>query len=144
METPLRLDWISASLAASFRQASATQRRRATLAVCLLAVSNVGLRGDEIDAAIGILRCERNNSATLRRELESLSDHLDEKYFQLRDEACQLTPEALLLFRKARAVSALAFALAPESTQLSEAVYEAISASDDRSEAIRLVQTALT
>ena len=79
----------------------------------------------------------------LRRKVEALSVHLDEEYFQLIAKAHQPTPEALLLFRKARAASALAFALSPVSTQLCEAVYEAISAADNRTEAIRLVETAL-
>ena len=143
MEAPIRLDSISASLAASFRQADEPQRRRATLAVCFIAVLSVGLREDVIDDAIIILICGGNDSATVRHKLEVLSAHLDEEYFQLRDEAGQLTSEALLLFRKARAISALAYALSPDSRQLNEAVYEAISASDDETEAIRLVEEAL-
>ena len=143
MKYPHRLDSISASLAASFRQAGDRQRREATLAACLIAVSSVGLRGDEIDAAIGTLSCGGNDSATVRRKLETLAAHLDEEYFQLRDEAHEVIPEALLLFRKARALSALAYALSPDSRQLHEAVYEAISASDDQTEAMRVVETAL-
>jgi hypothetical protein len=139
----LRLNSVSPSLARSFLQADDRQRRQAALVACLIAVSSVDLHGDDIDAAIGILRSGEIDSAGMRRTLKGLSRDLDSRYLQLVAEAGYVTPEVLLMFRKARAISALVVALAPDSTQLHEAVYEAIVASPNRIEAIQSVEKAL-
>jgi hypothetical protein len=139
----LRLDSISPNLAGSFRQANAYQRRHAALATCLIAVAQAELRGDEVDVAINLLRHGRNDQPDVRRKLDSLTAQLDEQYFKLSEEAGATTPEALLVFRRARAAAALAFALSPDTGQLHEAMYEAIVASDDQAEAMRAADAAL-
>jgi hypothetical protein len=108
-----------------------------------MAVAQTGLRGSDVDAALTVLRTERNQSLDIRQKLQDLSEQLDEQYFELSEEGASMPPEALDMFRKARAASALAFALTPNSEQLHEAVYEAIAASINQSEAVRTVETAL-
>lgn len=51
--------------------------------------------------------------------------------------------QALICFSKARATSALVFALAADDTQLYEAIYESISALDEPAELVRMVEHAL-
>ncbi|WP_139483190.1 hypothetical protein [Bradyrhizobium ivorense] len=143
MGTLLRLDSISPSLAGSFRQANDDQRRHAALATCLVAVARAELQGDEVDAAVNLLRHGVNAQPDVRHKLDSLTAQLDEQYFKLSEEADATTPEALFVFRKARAAAALAFALSPDSGQLHEAIYEAIVASDDQAEAMRAADAAL-
>lgn len=111
------------------------------LAASSIAISETGLGGEDIDAALGILH-HGGGDAILRRKLEALSAQFDDEYFRLREVADQvITPEALLQFRKARAVAALAFALSTE--QLHEAIYEAIIASGDQELVVRSIDAAL-
>ncbi|MEH2500320.1 hypothetical protein V1294_006799 [Bradyrhizobium sp. AZCC 1678] len=143
MGVRLRLDSISASLADSFRKADDEQRRHAALATCLVAVARSGLQGKEIDAAVSLLRHGGGDQLAARRTLDFLTEKLDEQYFELSEGADRTTPGALLVFRKARAAAALAFALSPDPGQLHEAIYEAIVASDDQAEAVRAADEAL-
>ncbi len=143
MGTLLRLDSISPSLTKAFRDASDDQRRRAALAACLVAVAQTGLRGRDVDAALALLRDERNQRSDMCHKLEVLSEQLDERYFKLSEEAESISSEALDTFRKARAAAALAFALSPNSEQLHEAMYEAIAASTDQAETVRAAETVL-
>ncbi|WP_029083266.1 hypothetical protein [Bradyrhizobium sp. th.b2] len=143
MENLLRLDSISPGLAGSFRRANDDQRRHAALATCLVAVARAGLQGDEVDAAINLLRHGGSAQPGVRQRLDSLTARFDEQYFKLSGESDATSSQALLVFRKARAAAALAFALSPDSRQLHEAIYEAIIASDDQAEAIRVADAAL-
>ncbi|HEX7921452.1 MAG TPA: hypothetical protein VF583_10895 [Bradyrhizobium sp.] len=143
MGVRLRLDSISPSLADSFRKADDEQRRHATLTACLVAVAGTSLQGNEIDAAVDFLRHGRGDQLAVRRKLDSLTEKFDEQYLKLSEDADGTTPEALLVFRKARAAAALAFALSPDPGQLHEAMYEAIVASDDQVEAVRAADVAL-
>ncbi|EPX55752.1 hypothetical protein D187_008313 [Cystobacter fuscus DSM 2262] len=80
----------------------------------------------------------------LLRKLESLAARLDDEYLCLEEEGDETTrPEVLRLFSKARAASALGFALSEDPGQLHEAIYEALVAVDDASEVIRPVAEAL-
>lgn len=143
MTTRLRLDLLAPSLGETYRRADEHERRRAALAACLTAIAHAQLRGDEIDRAVGLLRNEQYDQSDVRRELNSLTEQFDGQYFKLSEDADSTTPESLGVFRKARATAALALALSPDSAQLHEAIYEAIVASDDQSEAIRVAETAL-
>jgi len=143
MGTLLRLESISPNLAGTYREANDDQRRRAALVLCSTAVAQVGLQGSEVDAAFAVLRHERREQSDIHQMLDRLAAQLDEEYFKLSDEAETTTSEALLTFRKARAAAALAFALSPDAGQLHEAVYEAIVASSNRAEAVRVAETVL-
>jgi len=83
MGVRLRLDSISASLADSFRKADDEQRRHAALATCLVAVARSGLQGNEIDAAVDLLRHGGEDQLAVRRKLDSLTEQFDEQYFKL-------------------------------------------------------------
>ncbi|WP_166296991.1 hypothetical protein [Bradyrhizobium sp. 2S1] len=96
-----------------------------------------------MDAALDLLRHGGSAPPDIRQKLDSLAAQFDEQYFKLSGESDATTSEALLVFRKARAAAALAFALSPDSGQLHEAMYEAIIASDDHAEAIRVADAAL-
>jgi hypothetical protein len=143
MGTLLRLDSVSPSLAGAYRAANDNQRRGAALAACIVAVAQAELRGGEVDAALATLRHEGSEQFDVRHKLDRLVAQLDEQYFKLSEETETTTPEALATFRKARAAAALAFALSPDPEQLHEALYEAIAASTNQAEAMRVAETAL-
>jgi hypothetical protein len=143
MPTLFRLDSISPGLARAFRSASDDQRRRAADATCRVAVAQTGLQGIEVDAALALLRDEQNERSTAQHKLEVLATQLDEQYFKLSEKVETAETEALATFRKARAAGALAFALSQDAGQLHEAIYEAIAASSDPSEAMLAAAKAL-
>jgi len=143
MRSFLRLDTISVGLGRSFRDANDDQRRRATLAACIFAISQTGLEGEHVDSAIDYLRHGGSYPLAVRRKLEALTTQLDEQYFKLSEAADRVTREAAVLFRRARAAAALAFSLSPSAEQLHEAIYEAIAASKHRDEAILAAEEAL-
>ena len=82
MKNRLRLDSISENLANSFRQASELQRRRAASAAAQVAAFRTGLHGNEVNAALEILRRGENNETAVRQKLEVLSADLDDQYFR--------------------------------------------------------------
>jgi hypothetical protein len=139
-----RLDSISPKLAESFRHATPAQQRKATLAACGLAVSRAGLEGEGVATVLEHLRHGGKVDRDLLRKIESLAALLDDEYFRLDEEGDETKrPEVLRLFSKARAASALGFALSEEPGQLHEAIYEAIAAVDDPTEVIGPVAEAL-
>jgi len=79
----------------------------------------------------------------VRPHLEALSKSFDNDYLRLNEMPAHITPEALGFFRKARAMSALVFALSPDTELLHEALYEAVSACDDREAAVRSIEMEL-
>jgi hypothetical protein len=139
-----RLDSLSPELAESFRLAPPAHRRKATLIACTLAASRVGLEGEEVVAALEHLRQGGEADHALRQKLESLAAQLDDEYFHLQEEGDEAKrPDVLRLFSRARAASALKFALSEDSGQLHEALYEALVSVDDAIEVIRPVEEAL-
>jgi hypothetical protein len=131
MGTISRFESLSPTLAEAYRQANDDQRRRAALAICLFALDQAELQGDEVNAALSLLRRGAPGSSDMQQKLERLAAELDERYFELSDDTENITPEAFVMFQKARAAAALAFALSPNGEELHEAIYEAISTSDD-------------
>jgi hypothetical protein len=108
-----------------------------------VAIAQTGLQGTEIDVALVLLRNKQNERSSARHNLEVLAAQLDEQYFKLSEDGESNTSKALAAFRKARAAAALAFALSPDARELHEAMYEAITASSDPSEAILAAGKAL-
>jgi hypothetical protein len=125
----VRLGSASRDLAESFERASSSKRREAARLACELAAASSGLIEPEAVAALSALRAGSSPDPALRAKVEALAAKLDDEYLRLNDEGAQ--EEALRLFSKARAASALVFASAGESSDLHEAIYEAISAMDD-------------
>jgi hypothetical protein len=143
MRTVSRLESLSPSWAEAYRQANDGRRRRAALAMCLFAVEQAGLRNDEVDAALALLHREAPGSGDMQEKLLRLAAQLDERYFELSDNTENITPEASVMFQKARAAEALALALSPNGERLDEAIYEAIYASGDPEEATRTADAIL-
>ena len=137
----MRLDSISTKLVQLYREASVEQRTRAALALCRLVTSGLQLQDANIDAALKILNGGAGDSVEVRRRLDVLGSNFDEQYLNLSNENDRITTEAGFLFRQARAVSALAYALSPGN--LHEAIYEAIIAAANQNEAISVVETIL-
>jgi hypothetical protein len=143
MRTISRFETESPSLVEAYRQAKHDQRRRAVLAMCLFAVEQAGLQSGEVDDALALLRRDVPGSSDMQQKLDRLAAELDERYFVLSADTDNITPEAFVMFQKARAAAALAFALSPNGEQLHEAIYEAISASSDPDEAAQAAEAAL-
>jgi len=145
MEAQWRLESKVPALANAFRKASSNNRRRAVLVVCERVLPLVGLDGDQIVAGLNALREGRLGDELLQKRLSALSSRFDDEYLRLQegdDDAKR--PEALRLFSKARAASALSLAQSKDESQLHEAIYEALSAIvDDRSEVVRAVGAVL-
>jgi hypothetical protein len=139
-----RLDSISPDLAESFRHATPAHRREATLVTCTIVASRVGLESEEVVAALEHLRHGGEVDLDLLRKIESFAARLDDEYLRLDDEGDETKrPEVLRLFSKARAASALGFALSADPGQLHEALYEALAAVDDATDVIQPVAEAL-
>ena len=139
---PFRLDSVARVAAERFRQAPSNKRRQAAQIACEQAVAAVDLVAPEVSEALAVLRGAATLDASLRERLESLAARLDDEYFQL-DESGGSKQQALVCFSKARATSALMFALAADDAQLHEAIYESISALDEPTKLVRLVERAL-
>lgn len=143
-----RLDSVSPMLAESFRKASPAKCRQAALVACELATSSADLAGQEVISALETLRRGTPAKAVVREQIESLAARFDDEYLRLwaqwdeeGDESKKL--EALRLFSKACAASALAFALSDDPAQMHEALYEAITALNDPGELVRAVESEL-
>jgi hypothetical protein len=144
MESVFRLDSVSSTLAESFRRASSAQRRQAAVVACELAASSADLEDQEVGLALDAVRSGAARQPGLQKRLESLAAHFDDEYLRLDEEGDEsMKSDAVRLFSKARAASALAFALADEPGQLHEAIYEALAALDDPSELVRAVESEL-
>jgi len=128
MNAQWRLDSKAPGVAAAFRNATPEKRRRATLTACETVVPIVDLEGDDVTAALDALRCGEPADPRLQEQLSALAARFDDEYFRLNEEGGEAKhQEALHLFAKARAASALAFALTDNDAQLHEALHEALS-----------------
>lgn len=143
MRTVSPLEYLSPSLAEAYRQAVDDRRRRAALAMCVLAVEQSGLQSGEVDAALALLRRDAPATGDIQEKLRRLAEQLDERYFELSDNTENITPEASVMFQKARAAEALVLALSPNGEQLHEAIYEAIYASNEPDEATQAAEAML-
>lgn len=139
-----RLDSVAPSIAERFRQASPSKRRQAALVACERAAASAHLSGQRFGRALDALRGMIGPDPHLRGLLEDAAAEFDNEYFRLNEEGDGTRQqEALMLFSKARAASALVFALSGDDAQLHEAIYEAITAIDDPGDIVRLVEEAL-
>lgn len=138
-----RLDSVAPIVAERFRVASSTKRREATAVACEHAVVCANLIAPEVNQALAVLRGTAAPDDRLRHQLEILAARLDDEYFQTSEtDGVTLPQDAVRLFSKARAASALAFSLASDA-ELHEALYEAIAAFDDPHELMHLIERIL-
>lgn len=101
-----------------------------------------GLMAPLVSEALAVLRGAPSSDASLRERVENQAARFDEAYFRLEESGDQ-AQEALLAFSKARAMCALAFALAADDAQLHEAIYESLSALEEPGELLRLLEQTL-
>lgn len=142
--TILRLDSVAPAVAMNFGQASSRQRRQAVLIACEYAATTVHLQMPDADQALDVLRGTASADPCLRHRLEDLASEFDEEYFRQSEEIDSTQEQkALQYFSKARAISALAFALSTDASLCHEAIYEAIAAVDDPDVLIRRLIEAL-
>ncbi|MBD9357399.1 hypothetical protein [Methylomonas albis] len=131
MTAASRLDAAFPQFSLAFKQASLSMQREAVANACAIAVSRTNLEVDEIGNALQCIREDRLPDEALINRLSLLVSNLDDLYFQI-DEAGD--SKAINIFSKARAASALLFALSDKSPQLNESIYEVLAAVDDPAE----------
>jgi hypothetical protein len=137
-----RLDSVAPLVARRFRLATSNKRREAARVACELAVVAASLEESEVSEALAVLRGCAAPDVLLRERLDRLAARFDDEYLEL-DEDDGQKQQALLRFSKARATSALAFALAADDTQLHEAIYESISALNEPAEMMLMIEEVL-
>jgi ethanolamine utilization protein EutA (predicted chaperonin) len=142
MMDPFRLDSVAPVVAERFRQATSNKRREAARVACEVAVVAAGLEETEVSEALAVLRGCATPNVLLRERLDRLAARFDDECFELAEDDDQ-KQQALLRFSKARATSALAFALAADDTQLHEAIYESISALGEPAEMVHKIEEVL-
>ena len=144
MMAAFRLDSVSPTLAESFRRAPTAKRRKAARLACEIAASSVGLHDKEVLLALEALRSDAPVAPAVPEQLERLATSFDDAYLGIEDQGDEAKkPEALRFFSKARAASAVMFALSNDAAQLHEAIYEAIAALEDPAELVRSVAAVL-
>jgi hypothetical protein len=128
------LDSVSPELADQLRSTGRDELRRIATAMGDLAAKEVSLSDPRLDRALAALRGGPGGGKE-KVELQALVDELDEAAWQIqaRVHSGQAPEdEYLKAFRKARAASAVAFALDPDPrTAATEAIYEAQAALGD-------------
>lgn len=141
MRPIFRLDSVSPALADRLRASSPAKQRQAALISCELAVASAELSGKEVSPALDEIRGGATAHAALAQQLESLAMQLDDEYLRLDEEGDESSrPEMLRMFSKARAASALSFALSGEPH---EAIYEALAAVEHPDGVIAAIEGAL-
>lgn len=119
-------------LAEAFRSAPSDLRRAAVVASCKAAVLAAKIDDQKMHGALQILCGTNNASAALKNDIQVIADEFDKKYFRLLEGTHGVfTPDVLMMFHKARAASAVSFALSG-TADLEESLYEAIMASQDK------------
>ncbi|WP_139220077.1 hypothetical protein [Collimonas sp. OK412] len=133
----MRLETVSPMLAEKIQTANSDQRRAASLLACQLVIKITHIEDRNVLEALDLLQKNGNLSPLKRAELDDFSAQLDEEYFELQNKAEDdpaVTPDYLLFFGQARAVSALSFAGSEDSFLAAmESIYEASVCVDDNS-----------
>jgi hypothetical protein len=143
MKKASRLDSISPTLSESLESVSVSQRRQVAITMCAMAINHTGLQDENVQRVMELLHCGGAVDPEMKQKLDALCHQLDEQYLDLNEGSDSVTPEALQIFRKARAVSALAHAASPRQEEVYDAIYEAIHATGDQTGAIRVAENAL-
>ena len=143
MEPTFRLDSASPKLAEMIRKASPAKCRQAAIVACELAAASAGLVDQEVALAFDTLRRGTSVPISLQQRLEQLAAQYDAEYLCLDEEGDESKrSETLRLFSKARATSALAYALS-ENALFHEAIYEAMAALSNPDELEKATERAL-
>jgi hypothetical protein len=131
----VRLSTIAADLTTKLTDMSAPDLRRMTAELVEAAVTRTGLGDQSLEAAVAAMRDGRYGDSANRERLKALETELDERAWDLQDQADRGEvdqEEYLAAFRRARAASAAWFALDDDALQAAlEAAYEVRAATDD-------------
>lgn len=129
----MRLETVSLDLMTRLRQASPSQRKAAALAACGYAVEYAQVHDRVVLSVLGELNSGRGASAPEIEKVKILTEQADDEYFDLHDASDSSEDSGYLAaFSRARALSALLFALEQESLHSSsESIFEAVSATDN-------------
>jgi hypothetical protein len=132
-----RLEHIAPDIAEELRRLAPDELRAVSLLACQLALQDADQARGEAETWLNHLREEGALPALAQISLEKLIAQMDEKYFNLREQADDSpTPDSapaqqehLEFFRKARALSALSFAAQEDLLAgAMESIYEASAA----------------
>ena len=130
-----RLDTVSSGLSEEIRSASPTEQRRIALAVARHALLAIAFRHPLVDEVLAGIQVSAEGSIGVLPPLDALVEALDDAYFTLAEQETPQQPSpglVLQAFSRARAVSALAFAIGPSSLEAAlESAYEAHAATED-------------
>lgn len=142
MRPSFRFDAVAPVAATRFRQAPSSKRREAARLACEQAVAATALTAVEAGEALAVLRGAVRQDGALHERLDRLAATLDDEYLRLSEDG-GAEGQAFRCFRRARAASALVFALTADAAQLHEALYEALFSLDDPTELVRLLEQTL-
>jgi hypothetical protein len=130
-----RLNTVAPDLVERLEGEGDPELRRLTANVVEAALREQEVRDESVERGLDGLRNGRYGDAEDRAAVKALADRLDELAWDLQDQVDAGEAEQedyLAAFRKARAATALWFALDPDPrTAAIEAVYEAQAATDD-------------
>ena len=142
-----RLDTISTRLVSALRNASEERQRSACLTACEFAVQRSGIGSPVVDGTVRTLRARMPLPANQQADLDALAVMLDNEYFELQEAAEDgraMADDYMRPFGQARAVAALSFAANLDDFEaVTEAIYEAATATDDRDGLIAAVMKTL-
>jgi len=144
----MRLETVAKNVAEKLKVATMSKQREAGLVACEIALLAAPIENPTVLDAVAQLRDKGRLTDEILASLNGLTDQLDQKYFDLQEEAesdPDIQPEYLHFFGQARAVSALAFAGGADSlTAAMEAIYEASATVDDSQKIYDAVLLALS
>jgi len=130
-----RLDTVSSCLSEEIRSASPAEQRHIALAVARHALLAVAFRHPLVDEVLAGTQAAAEGSVAVLPSLDALVETLDEAYFTVSEQPPpqRASQRAVLeAFSRARAVSALAFAIGPSPLEAAlESAYEAHAATED-------------
>jgi hypothetical protein len=143
----MRLETVAENLAARLEASNSGQQRKASVIACELALQAASLDMPIISESLEQLRQNGKLSQERIAELNDLAAQLDERYFDIQNEAednVALEAEALQVFSQARIVSALSFAGGENAlVAAKESIYEASMSFDDSGNFFAVVENSL-
>lgn len=140
---------LSKELDTKLRKTTSAKQRAASLVACQFALAKAHIEAPIVATALAELQAGRLFAPSLKAQLSSLAEQLDEQYFDLKDaaEAGIADPKQWQdLFVKARAVTALSSAGDADAYKAAaESIYEAAFTilDDNKQELLALVEAVL-
>ncbi|WIG95511.1 hypothetical protein [Myxococcus sp. SDU36] len=131
MRESYRIDSVAQGFADEFLRASLTRQRATLAAACAAGLINAGVVEPVASKVLELIRSGCSGTDALRKELDEMVAQYDEEYFSRSEDVGRVDAAAMVKFSKARAFSALSYALG-EGDDWLEALYEAVSTMDEQ------------